>query len=125
MTWSQRRQSLRENFTLMTAFPRLSTPGVQLILVCPRDRSRVAGPNRSGNAGRQSRRPRGPASEVEACGPQQIQTVVVPTLDQEVGVKKASVHDMRAGRQAPLHQGGVDVGRRCAIGGRAGWFRRG
>jgi hypothetical protein len=43
---------------------------------------------------------------VEACGPQQIDAVVVATLPEEFGAQEAGVDDMGAGQQVPLLQHG-------------------
>jgi hypothetical protein len=53
---------------------------------------------------------------VSACGPQQIHPIVVPTLNEEVGVQEAGIHDMRARQQAPLLQRGMDLGGCRAVG---------
>jgi hypothetical protein len=52
---------------------------------------------------------------IEACGPQQIHAIVVPTADSEVGVQEASIHDRGPGQQAPLLQRGMDLGGRRAV----------
>jgi hypothetical protein len=52
---------------------------------------------------------------IEACGAQQVHAVVAPTVHEQVGVQGAGVHDMGAGQQAPLLQGGVNLGGRRAV----------
>ena len=56
---------------------------------------------------------------IEACRPQQIDAIAVATRDSELSVQKAGIRDMGPGQAAPLRQGGVDLGGRCAIGRRA------
>ena len=52
---------------------------------------------------------------IEARGPEQIDAVVLPTLDQEFGVQKAGIDDMSRGQEVPLLQCIVDLGGRCSI----------